>query len=89
MSSAPRIQCDPRCSGRGRPISTLTPSQPELRHITNPISSPQVPAAARKGRTKKEARENTNRDSPCGHERKIVDKLQRTEAKRKSKPNKD
>ncbi|KAM3917816.1 nuclear protein 1 [Leptodactylus fuscus] len=48
-----------------------------------------LPTAARKGRTKKEARENTNRDSPCGHERKIVDKLQKTENKRKSKPGKE
>ncbi|XP_069840599.1 nuclear protein 1-like [Dendropsophus ebraccatus] len=48
-----------------------------------------LPTAARKGRTKKEARENTNRDSPCGHERKIVEKLQRTEGKRKSKPGKE
>ncbi|XP_029462914.1 nuclear protein 1 [Rhinatrema bivittatum] len=39
--------------------------------------------ASRKGRTKKEASENTNRSNPCGHERKIVDKLQRTEAKKK------
>ncbi|XP_068099946.1 nuclear protein 1 [Hyperolius riggenbachi] len=48
-----------------------------------------LPTAARKGRTKKEARENTNRDNPGGHERKIVDKLQRTEAKRKAKPGKE
>ncbi|XP_030065323.1 nuclear protein 1-like [Microcaecilia unicolor] len=39
---------------------------------------------SRKGRTKKEASENTNRNNPCGHERKIVEKMQRTEAKRKS-----
>ncbi|CAI9557000.1 unnamed protein product, partial [Staurois parvus] len=50
---------------------------------------PAVPTAARKGRTKKEARENTNRDSPCGHERKIADKLQRTEAKKKGKGGKE
>ncbi|XP_053550694.1 nuclear protein 1 [Bombina bombina] len=48
-----------------------------------------LPAAARKGRTKKEAQENTNRDSPCGHERKIVDKLQRSEAKKKGKQGKE
>ncbi|KAM4631692.1 nuclear protein 1 [Discoglossus pictus] len=44
-----------------------------------------LPTAARKGRTKKEAQENTNRDSPCGHERKIVVKLQRSEGKKKGK----
>ncbi|XP_040295504.1 nuclear protein 1 [Bufo bufo] len=48
-----------------------------------------LPGAARKGRTKKEARENTNKDSPSGHERKIVDKLQRTEGKKKSKSGKE
>ncbi|XP_073481261.1 nuclear protein 1 [Aquarana catesbeiana] len=48
-----------------------------------------LPTAARKGRTKKEARENTNRDSPGGHERKITDKLQRTEAKKKGKGGKE
>ncbi|KAM4697361.1 nuclear protein 1 [Rhinophrynus dorsalis] len=48
-----------------------------------------LPAAARKGRTKKEARENTNRESPCGHERKIAGKLQRSEDKRKGKTGKE
>ncbi|XP_056390392.1 nuclear protein 1-like [Hyla sarda] len=48
-----------------------------------------LPTATRKGRTKKEAKENTNKDNPGGHERKIVDKLQRTEGKRKSKPGKE
>ncbi|KAG9466463.1 nuclear protein 1 [Eleutherodactylus coqui] len=47
------------------------------------------PTAARKGRTKKEARENTNRDNPSGHERKIVEKLQKTEEKKKAKPSKE
>ncbi|KAM4026339.1 nuclear protein 1 [Anomaloglossus baeobatrachus] len=46
-------------------------------------------AAARKGRTKKEARENTNKENPGGHERKIVEKMQKTETKRKSKPGKE
>uniref|UniRef100_M4A916 Nuclear protein 1b n=1 Tax=Xiphophorus maculatus TaxID=8083 RepID=M4A916_XIPMA len=32
--------------------------------------------SARKGRTKKEASDNTNRQNPAGHERKIVEKLQ-------------
>ncbi|KAM9304713.1 nuclear protein 1 [Gastrophryne carolinensis] len=48
-----------------------------------------LPTTARKGRSKKEARENTNRDNPSGHERKIVDKLQRTEGKRKAKTGKE
>ncbi|XP_056144163.1 nuclear protein 1b [Lampris incognitus] len=39
--------------------------------------------AARKGRTKKEASENTNRPNPGGHERKIVEKLQNSEKKAK------
>lgn len=38
--------------------------------------------AARKGRTKKEASDNTNRFSPGGHERKIVDKLQKSKKKK-------
>lgn len=40
-------------------------------------------ASARKGRTKKEASENTNRPSPSGHERKLVEKLQNSEKKSK------
>ncbi|XP_037648232.1 nuclear protein 1b [Sebastes umbrosus] len=39
--------------------------------------------SARKGRTKKEASDNTNRHNPSGHERKIVEKLQNTEKKAK------
>ncbi|XP_028454816.1 nuclear protein 1b [Perca fluviatilis] len=39
--------------------------------------------SARKGRTKKEASDNTNRHSPSGHERKIVEKLQNAEKKAK------
>ncbi|XP_075937107.1 nuclear protein 1-like [Anarhichas minor] len=39
--------------------------------------------SARKGRTKKEASDNTNRHNPSGHERKIVVKLQNTEKKAK------
>ncbi|KAM8960161.1 nuclear protein 1-like [Pelodytes ibericus] len=48
-----------------------------------------LPTAARKGRTKKEAKENTNRESPCGHERKVTIKLQRSEEKKKAKPGKE
>uniref|UniRef100_H2RPA1 Uncharacterized protein n=1 Tax=Takifugu rubripes TaxID=31033 RepID=H2RPA1_TAKRU len=40
-------------------------------------------ASARKGRTKKEASDNTNRPSPSGHERKLVEKLQNSEKKSK------
>uniref|UniRef100_A0A803THU6 Uncharacterized protein n=1 Tax=Anolis carolinensis TaxID=28377 RepID=A0A803THU6_ANOCA len=39
--------------------------------------------SSRKGRSKKEAEDNTNRPNPGGHERKILQKLQRTEQKRK------
>ncbi|XP_012696960.1 nuclear protein 1b [Clupea harengus] len=39
--------------------------------------------ASRKGRTKKEASDNTNRQIPAGHERKIVTKLQNMEKKAK------
>ncbi|XP_006005980.1 nuclear protein 1b [Latimeria chalumnae] len=45
-----------------------------------------VGGASRKGRTKKEASENTNRFNPGGHERKIVDKLQNTEKKKVKTP---
>ena len=36
-----------------------------------------------KGRTKREIGLNTNRHSPAGHERKIAEKLQNSEMKRK------
>ncbi|TKS91217.1 Nuclear protein 1 [Collichthys lucidus] len=39
--------------------------------------------SSRKGRTKKEACENTNRHNPSGHERKLVEKLQNSEKKAK------
>lgn len=39
--------------------------------------------SARKGRTKKEASDNTNRHNPAGHERKIVEKLQNSDKKDK------
>lgn len=42
-----------------------------------------VGGASRKGRTKKEASENTNRQNPAGHERKITEKLQNAEKKAK------
>lgn len=40
--------------------------------------------ASRKGRSKKEASDNTNRPNPGGHERKLVEKLQNTEKKAKA-----
>lgn len=39
--------------------------------------------ASRKGRSKKEAVDNTNRPNPGGHERKLIEKLQNTEKKAK------
>uniref|UniRef100_A0A667XDV4 Nuclear protein 1b n=2 Tax=Myripristis murdjan TaxID=586833 RepID=A0A667XDV4_9TELE len=47
------------------------------------LSDKYTSGAARKGRTKKEASENTNRPNPAGHERKIVEKLQNSEKKAK------
>jgi len=37
---------------------------------------------SRKGRTKREAKLNTNRPNPGGHERKVTEKLRNTEKKR-------
>lgn len=37
---------------------------------------------SRKGRTKREAKLNTNRPNPGGHERKVTQKLRNTEKKR-------
>ena len=47
------------------------------------FSVPPTGGASRKGRTKKEASDNTNRQIPAGHERKIVTKLQNMEKKAK------
>lgn len=41
-----------------------------------------------KQRTKKEASEHTNKHDPCGHNRKLVTKMQNTEANRKETGNK-
>ncbi|XP_072422725.1 nuclear protein 1b [Chiloscyllium punctatum] len=38
---------------------------------------------SRKGRSKKEASENTNHFNPAGHERKLTSKLQRSAEKRR------
>ncbi|XP_029365425.1 nuclear protein 1b [Echeneis naucrates] len=46
------------------------------------LSDKYTDGPARKGRTKKEASENTNRHIPAGHERKLVDKLQKSEKKK-------
>ncbi|XP_028670618.1 nuclear protein 1b [Erpetoichthys calabaricus] len=40
-------------------------------------------SSSRKGRSKKEADENTNKPSPAGHERKIANKLQQSDKKGK------
>ncbi|XP_029996745.1 nuclear protein 1-like [Sphaeramia orbicularis] len=45
--------------------------------------------SSRKGRTKKESSENTNRPNPGGHERKIVEKLQNSEKNRKQDQKQD
>ncbi|TWW74128.1 hypothetical protein D4764_14G0001290 [Takifugu flavidus] len=42
-----------------------------------------------KGRTKREIELNTNRHSPAGHERKIVEKFQNSEMKRRRTKNVD
>eukprot|EP00795_Rhopilema_esculentum_P017492 gene17492-9107_t len=44
-----------------------------------------VEPQTRKGRTKREASLNTNRPSPSGHERKVVQKLVNTEKRRRCK----
>ncbi|XP_057716940.1 nuclear protein 1b [Corythoichthys intestinalis] len=46
------------------------------------LSDKYTEGASRKGRTKKEASENTNRHNPAGHERKIAEKLQNSEKKK-------
>ncbi|XP_077590729.1 nuclear protein 1b [Stigmatopora nigra] len=46
------------------------------------LSDKYTEGASRKGRSKKEASENTNRPNPTGHERKIVEKLQNSEKKK-------
>ncbi|XP_051905071.1 nuclear protein 1b [Hippocampus zosterae] len=47
------------------------------------LSDKYTDGASRKGRTKKEASENTNRHIPAGHERKIAEKLQNSDKKTK------
>ncbi|KAM8845322.1 nuclear protein 1b isoform 1-T1 [Spinachia spinachia] len=49
------------------------------------LSDKYAEGSTRKGRTKKEASDNTNRPSPCGHERKLAEKLQNMEEKKKKK----
>lgn len=62
---------------RAREASASPPASPRL----TPVRSAE--ASARKGRSKKEASDNTNRPSPSGHERKLVEKLQNSEKKSK------
>jgi len=45
-------------------------------------------AHSRKGRTKREASQNTNRFNPGGNERKIVEKFRNTEKNRRAKESK-
>ncbi|KAM9784080.1 nuclear protein 1b [Syngnathus typhle] len=47
------------------------------------LSDKYTEGASRKGRSKKEASDNTNKHNPTGHERKIVEKLQNNEKKSK------
>uniref|UniRef100_G3PQA9 Nuclear protein 1b n=1 Tax=Gasterosteus aculeatus TaxID=69293 RepID=G3PQA9_GASAC len=47
------------------------------------LSDKYAESSARKGRTKKEASDNTNRPSPSGHERKLVEKLQNLDCQKK------
>ncbi|XP_072298843.1 nuclear protein 1b [Eucyclogobius newberryi] len=47
------------------------------------LSDKYTEGSARKGRSKKEASDNTNRPNPGGHERKIVEKLMNTEKNNK------
>uniref|UniRef100_A0A8C7UW55 Nuclear protein 1b n=2 Tax=Oncorhynchus mykiss TaxID=8022 RepID=A0A8C7UW55_ONCMY len=47
------------------------------------LSEKYTSGASRKGRSKKEAVDNTNRPNPGGHERKLIEKLQNTEKKAK------
>ncbi|XP_071006043.1 nuclear protein 1-like [Oncorhynchus clarkii lewisi] len=47
------------------------------------LSEKYTSGASRKGRSKKEAIDNTNRPNPGGHERKLIEKLQNTEKKAK------
>ncbi|XP_061606094.1 nuclear protein 1b [Phyllopteryx taeniolatus] len=45
------------------------------------LSDKYAEGASRKGRTKKEASDNTNRPNPTGHERKAAEKLQKNKSK--------
>ncbi|XP_056263376.1 nuclear protein 1b [Pseudoliparis swirei] len=61
-------------------VDNMEPSRFEEEHYDQyeyyNLSDKYTEGSARKGRTKKEASDNTNRPSPSGHERKIVEKLQ-------------
>ncbi|XP_075937126.1 nuclear protein 1-like [Anarhichas minor] len=68
-------------------VKNLKPSSFEDEHYDQyeyyNLTDKYTEGSARKGRTKKEASDNTNRHNPSGHERKIVVKLQNTEKKAK------
>ncbi|KAK9534480.1 hypothetical protein VZT92_006922 [Zoarces viviparus] len=68
-------------------VKNLKPSSFEDEHYDQyeyyNLTDKYTEGSARKGRTKKEASDNTNRHNPTGHERKIVLKLQNTEKKAK------
>ncbi|KAK6311360.1 nuclear protein 1b [Coregonus clupeaformis] len=69
-------------------VKNVEPTQFEEQHYDEyeyyNLSEKYTSSASRKGRTKKEASDNTNRPNPGGHERKIVEKLQNTEKKAKA-----
>ncbi|XP_037544566.1 nuclear protein 1b [Nematolebias whitei] len=68
-------------------VKNLKPSKFEEDHFDEyeyyNLSDKYTEGSARKGRTKKEASENTNRHNPAGHERKIQEKLQNSDKKAK------
>uniref|UniRef100_A0A670K8C0 Nuclear protein 1 n=1 Tax=Podarcis muralis TaxID=64176 RepID=A0A670K8C0_PODMU len=65
-----------------RPFGEIIVQLPVMQNTINLCLVPPG-GSSRKGRSKKEAEDHTNRPNPGGHERKIVLKLQRTEQKRK------
>uniref|UniRef100_A0A8C6X565 Nuclear protein 1 n=1 Tax=Naja naja TaxID=35670 RepID=A0A8C6X565_NAJNA len=71
-------------SPRHRPATDGLKQAPTTHFIIKHCSGVSLGGSSRKGRSKKEAEDHTNRPNPGGHERKIVLKLQRTEQKRKA-----
>ncbi|XP_034396150.1 nuclear protein 1b [Cyclopterus lumpus] len=68
-------------------VDNLKPSRFEDEHYDQyeyyNLTDKYTEGSARKGRTKKEASDNTNRPNPSGHERKIAVKLQNAHKKAK------